>query len=268
VTRRRKNEAKRKAAAKPKAKREAAAKPKAKRKVAAKPKRKAAAKPKAGAQSATAFATAATAAGPGDSGEHPPPLIGPGRVLVCEIGDSDSLDRYAFTLGETSTGLIARWKLEGCPDHGSLEVAEHALEASASLIALSQGHVSRRLGGRQTPPFLLSRSSFAALKRGEPVELNVFSANLLFEGAAPAACALSIDGRAASIACLYARAEDGGLWVVDDDTWPVVLRVEVYGGSGHCALVEVGGVRPEGQVERAPRPAHRPPAPAPVRPTE
>jgi hypothetical protein len=181
-------------------------------------------------------------------------LIEKGRTLVCELGDYDACDRYFFHIEDAAESLTTTWKLKGCPDNGTLRIMPNALRARAGmkLIGLSQGSVSRWKCAVASsteecedgcdchvPPFLLSRAAHKALKKGQPVELNVFGEVVTFtkKKKALAKRTLLIDGTQTIVETLHATAgTDGDLWFVDDPRWPLIVRVELADGEHYSDL--------------------------------
>jgi hypothetical protein len=176
-------------------------------------------------------------------------LITAKRTLVCEIADFDACDKYLFHIEKAGKELAVDWKLKGCGDSGEIHVGKKALDGGTKLIGFSQGSVSRWQGNVakstdtceegcdcHTLPFILSRAALAALKSGEPVSLNVFGAPQSFEKKGSETRTIEVDGKKTKLACLHAASDDGDLWVVDDATWPVIVRVESDGGDNYAEL--------------------------------
>lgn len=179
-------------------------------------------------------------------------LVSKGRTLVCEIADFDACDKYLFHVTKADSTLEVEWKLKGCGDHGTLRLGGPSLKGATKLMGFSQGNVSRWQASVtedsgtckegcdcHTLPLLLGRAALAALEAGEAVELNVFGAVDTFEKKGTAKREVEVDGKKTKVSCVHAAGEGGDLWVLDDVTWPVILRVETDGGENYCELVLV-----------------------------
>jgi hypothetical protein len=184
------------------------------------------------------------------------------RTLVCKARSRTTCDEWIFRIDELYDDLTATWKIEGYLD-GDVFVSSEALDGGTKLMDLTQGNISRYQGipaetlksgeeadgdwvkeceeecGCHTPPFLLGRAALKELRAGKSVEISVFGDGLVFKKVGPAERELEIDGTKMKVGCLHAADGGFGLWVVDDDKWPVILRVETM-DNRYCELLSVG----------------------------
>lgn len=177
-------------------------------------------------------------------------LIAKGNTLVCEIADFDACDQYLFHIDNDEGVLVTHWKLRGCGDNGDVTIGEPPLAAANKLLTFSQGGVYRWKSGGfsescdegctcHTVPFLLGRATLAALRVGEPVDVNIFGEVQTFTKQGTEKRDVNVRGETKSIDAIHATSHDGDLWIVDDAKWPVVLRVETAGGDNYCELQSI-----------------------------
>jgi hypothetical protein len=168
---------------------------------------------------------------------------GPGAALVqkkklrYEMGDADVVDRYLFTLAVARNDLKVHYDGTGLAH--DLKFAAAALESAASHIVITQGNAvssaspPRSLPARITldlPPFLLSRRVFAALKSKGKANFKFEWCDEISEVSVKQKkkVAIVIDGRKTSVPILYCLGSlyDCRLWVLDDNSWPIIVKHE------------------------------------------
>jgi hypothetical protein len=156
--------------------------------------------------------------------------------LRYEMSDANVLDRYLFTL---ELGKDLQVHYDGAGGSGDLTFAPTALESAASHIVLSQGDALSSasppdllpdLITSDLPPFLLSRSVFAALKEKGKAKFKFEWSPETSEVVLKAKKSLSIllDGKKTSVPVVHCLGDlqECELWVLDDAMWPVILRHE------------------------------------------
>ena len=166
--------------------------------------------------------------------------FGMGKTIACEIADFDARDIYTFQVQATEPSLVVAWKLNGCGDHGTIEVDPDALAEGTSLQGFSQGNVEEG----DSPPFLLGRGAFAALTRGETITITQAGQACEYRPDGHEDRRILVDDGPVLVRCIHAEGSDGDLWVVDDPIWPLIARIETDGGDNYSEIVLVSAHDP------------------------
>jgi len=166
--------------------------------------------------------------------------FGVGKTIACEIADFDARDIYTFQVQATEPSLVVAWKLNGCGDHGTIEVDPDALAEGTSLQGFSQGNVEEG----DSPPFLLGRGAFAALTRGETITITQAGQACEYRPDGHEDRRILVDDGPVLVRCIHAEGSDGDLWVVDDPIWPLIARIETDGGDNYSEIVLVSAHDP------------------------
>jgi hypothetical protein len=103
------------------------------------------------------------------------------------------------------------------------------------------------------PPFLLSRSSFAALSRGEAIKIALGYDTTEFRPGGHEDRQVLLDDGPVLVRCLHAEGDDGDLWVVDDATWPLIARIESAGGDNYSEIKLISAHEPAAVEEQLSR---------------
>ncbi len=160
----------------------------------------------------------------------------PGRVLHVELGDHDALDPYTFRVDGVTDGLLVHWQMDEADD-GDLHFTEAALGDARGFSCLSQGNVDFAVDSddparvqRSTPPFLLSREVFAALKVA-PVMIYLPSMGeaVEFTLGASGTREITVLGETRSVPVIGAANERADMLVLDDPGFPLVLERSEWG---------------------------------------
>ena len=144
-------------------------------------------------------------------------LAGP---LAFRMADYDAEDTYLFTPRALPGGLRVHYRSTG--GDGTLEMSAATLESAQRWSRVSQGGSSHDAG--TLADFLLPRDIFRQLKATQVASWSMLwgsDTQLELEGAG--ACTISVGGAPRSFPCLKLSTSDAVLWVIDDDTWPVVV---------------------------------------------
>jgi predicted DNA-binding WGR domain protein len=193
-----------------------------------------------------------------------------GRSLGVNIADDDADDAYVFELAPAPDGAL-EVRYTGSCDPGGFRVAASALDASSASawISISQGVASlkwtKELSPDVTvdshvPPFLLPRGAFKALKEGQPQAWTLpwgLGGPTTLALAASGTIEIDRDGRPHTLGVCQITGRQLELWVVDDERWPVIVRLTQTGGC-HLKLLAAGDAVSVEQVEALARSAPEP----------
>lgn len=141
-------------------------------------------------------------------------------VLSCRLNDTGDLAvQFGGTAGEGAFVCAA-----AAIDHGREKI--HIAQGGASL-SQSGGHVDERTPTQAFPPFLLSRSLFAALKAGQaiawPTALTGDGGTVAVTQTGPGTRTIAVNGTRQKVPTIEAAGADVTLIVLDDENWPLVL---------------------------------------------
>lgn len=184
-------------------------------------------------------------------------LIRPGTHLVCAMADFDAADGYQLRIDEV--GDVLRCAYAFCDEEDeeefdadaeldeTLAVRSGALADGEEVLFLSQGSASpeEEADGPYrtcTPPFLVSRRFFAAIKAGEAARLRIHGETAEFENDGKETVSLRVNGEERNVAALRARAEEMTVWVLDDEAWPLLLSAE-FQGDNYIRLVAIHALK-------------------------
>ncbi len=169
------------------------------------------------------------------------------RICYESYTGKGTVDSFVCALVSTAKGLSVRFKEEGQSNDGRFLISTAALKSATGAIAIRshpnrvEGLVEARPkkvphpdGGDQllftkdTLPILLSRSAFAALKAGGVSLASPWarrgskpkSLAIVGEGASK----LRFDGKSILVPTLMCDGELGEMWVLDDETWPFIIK--------------------------------------------
>jgi hypothetical protein len=164
--------------------------------------------------------------------------IAPGDRFVVELGDNDAIDFYTFTITRfDDDGLAVAWQMKGVGDHGDIVYTRRALDESTRLTLMSQGSTlyvdesdsDARVDGSM-PPFLVSRAFLRDLQAGSAT--CVFPASNQEHSFAPGervTRTIKFGGGELTVPVLTASGDSVELEIVDDPTFPLVLRRAEWG---------------------------------------
>lgn len=159
--------------------------------------------------------------------------VAPGDRLIVELGDNDAVDRYTFTITRfDDDGLAVAWQMEGVGDHGDIVFTRRALDEATRLTFMSQGGTmyadasdsDERVDGSM-PPFLVSRAFLRGLQAGAATcTFPAINQDHTFTVSGRDTRTITFDGAEITVPVLIANAEDAEIEVVDDPSFPLVLR--------------------------------------------
>lgn len=160
----------------------------------------------------------------------------PHRVIHVELGDNDALDPYTFRVDSVTDGLLVHWQM-GRSDRGDLHFTEQSLTDARGFSGLSQGNVDFAADDdkpskvqRSTPPFLLSREVFAALKVGPTmIFLPSQGAAVEFTLGQAGTREITVLGETRSVPVVALDSERVEMTVLDDPGFPLVLQRSEWG---------------------------------------
>lgn len=171
-----------------------------------------------------------------------------GMRFGCEMADFDACDEYGFVVDAVGDEFTVTWTLEGCPDTGTMSVPAAALENGRGLIFISQGGprigVNALEGSRSDthlPAFLMPRAIVRRAKAGESVPFDADGEECEITLTGKTAGEIEVDGQPVTVDVLTLGDADGKvvLQVADHPTWPLVIRMETFGGDNHVALLRI-----------------------------
>lgn len=194
--------------------------------------------PVAGSSSASSSPPASAAGASGGSAPaHPLTGLSPwmSMGLAYRSADFDADDVYVIACKIDGSGNLAV-KYDGTAGPGEFVCAAAAIERGAEKINIAQGgaslsqdfgHVDETTPTQAFPPFLLSRSLFAALKAGEtiawPTVLTGDGKTVPVKKTGAGTRQISVSGKKQTVATVEAKGDDVTLILLDDKSWPLVL---------------------------------------------
>jgi hypothetical protein len=182
-------------------------------------------------------------------------IMRPGTQLVCAMADFDAADGYQLRIDELADVLRFSYAFVDEDDEDAFDldaeldktqaVASAALGDAAELLFLSQGSASAEEDPEGpyttcTPPFMVSRRVLAAIKAGQAPTLRIHgdTGRLAHDGTD--SVSLKVNGEERNVTAVRARDEESGMtvWILDDDTWPLLLSAE-FQGDNYVRLVSI-----------------------------
>lgn len=155
--------------------------------------------------------------------------------LGYRSADFDADDVYVISCRLNDDGDLAV-QFDGTAGTGGFVCAAAAIERGSEKIHLAQGgaalsqdngHVDERTPTPAFPPFLLSRSLFAALKAGEsiawPTVLTGDGTTVAVTRTGAGTRKITVNGKPQTVSTLEAKGADVRLSVLDDPQWPLIL---------------------------------------------
>lgn len=155
--------------------------------------------------------------------------------LAFRSADFDADDIYIITCRIDDAGDLAI-QFSGTAGDGQFVCAAAAIESGTEKIHLAQGgaslsrnngHVDEKAPTLAFPPFLLSRSLFAALKAGEsiawPTVLTGNGQTVAVMKTGSGTRRLTVNGKRQPVPTIEAKGADVTLIVLDDANWPLIL---------------------------------------------
>lgn len=173
------------------------------------------------------------------------PLLERGMKLLLQMADYDAEDPVLFAVQDASEGL--ELQMTTCDGKSKLTFTREALENARKFLAVSQGSAFTDEGevgdapvAKNSPPFLLGRAAFLELKRGQTV-LHGDGGEETVKLAGTRKIRALIGGKKMELEVLVAEGTESisELLVLDDATWPVVLRM-VWGNDCFTELRAAG----------------------------
>jgi predicted DNA-binding WGR domain protein len=149
--------------------------------------------------------------------------------------DFDADDTYVVRCSENAAGDVVV-RFEGTAGEGGFVCTGAAIDSGTEKIHLAQGGagLSQSGGGvdeetptEAFPPFMLSRSMFAALRGGETIEWPTVltgdgkTVEVMSTGGGTAT--IRVNGKKQTVKTIKAEGEDVRLVVLDDAQWPIIL---------------------------------------------
>lgn len=155
--------------------------------------------------------------------------------LAYRSADFDADDVYVISCRIDGAGDLAV-KYDGTAGPGEFVCAAAAIESGHEKINVAQGgaslsqdfgHVDEKTPTQAFPPFLLSRSLFAALKAGEtiawPTVLTGDGKTVAVTKTGAGKRTFMVSGKPQTVATLEAKGDDVTLVLLDDTNWPLIL---------------------------------------------
>ena len=155
--------------------------------------------------------------------------------LAYRSADFDANDMYLFNCSINGDGNLAV-HFDGTAGASKFVCAAAAVQSGSEKIHLSQGgatlsqnhgHVDEETPTPAFPPFLISRSLFAALKAGQtiawPTVLTGDGKTVAVTKTGAGTRKIPVDGKKQTVKTIEAAGDDVTLIVLDDADWPLIL---------------------------------------------
>ncbi|MBA2662262.1 MAG: hypothetical protein H0U74_08190 [Bradymonadaceae bacterium] len=105
---------------------------------------------------------------------------------------------------------------------------------------VSQGTVSPDPAHRATPPFLVSRQIYAALKAGDTAHFVIYGLSDELEFVGLTQREVEVDGQIVEVSAIEAAGTEITAWILDDAQWPILLGAE-FEGNNYVSLISIEG---------------------------
>jgi len=160
------------------------------------------------------------------------------RPLRYEMADANVIDQYCFLVKEAGNLCV---HYEGAGSVRDLWFSLEAVESAKRHIVLSQGsavttdaHSLPSVITNDLPPFLLSRGVFSALRSKGKADFTFEWSNEVSTVSVNGTTQMEIvvQGSSLTVPVLHCTGSlyECELWVIDDQTWPIIVKHEEQDG--------------------------------------
>ena len=171
-------------------------------------------------------------------------FVEPGMQLLYEIAGYGSADGALVAVARAGADLALEVTSAGAKR--TLTFTAEALENANAFLMFSQGHVSAKHDEDETkplrknlPPFLLSRRGLRELNAGTTTWIGEEGGEAEIELVGARVIHGRVAGKTVELNVVEGRSDSFGFLVLNDDTWPIVLKTE-WGDDCGVNLKAVG----------------------------